>query len=178
MTVTVTIEGVDSLLKRLTYLDQKSSKRIVRAALRGAMVVQGRQIRRDTDKRVKNATAAVKSRFIKGRGPITGKVGFGVGKKGTRKTGEKESRIIGQGGVGISGRNIHWWVAETAQQVQKTTKERVQKKTNRRTGAMPAMQPGLAAIAYAKAAGRIQAEMIKRGALQLTKEIAKLQRIK
>jgi hypothetical protein len=43
---------------------------------------------------------------------------------------------------------------------------------------MPSMQPGLAKIAYAKSAGKIKAEMIKRGALQLQKEIDKLQKVK
>lgn len=170
MTTPVSIEGLQTLLKRLEGLGSKSKVRIVRAAIRGAMNVQGKAIKKQTAKKVKNATVAVKGRMLKKRGEVAGKVGFGVGKQGTRKTGEKEGLRPAGRGVGISGRNIHWWVAGTAQRIQSTT--------NRPTGAMPAMQPGLAAIAYAQAAGKINAEMIKRGALQLQKEIKKLQGIK
>jgi len=40
------------------------------------------------------------------------------------------------------------------------------------------MQPGLATIAYAKSKGKVKAEMIRRGALQLEKEVKKLQKVK
>lgn len=168
MMTTVTIEGLGTLLNRLEVIGSQGKVRIARAAIRGAMNVQGRAIRKQTSKKVANVRVAVKGRLIKKRGEVAGKVGFGVGKKGTRRSGEKEGPRPAGRGVGISGRNIYWWVLGTSS---RSTRAHA-------TGRMPAMQPGLAAIAYAQAAGKINAEMIKRGALQLKKEIKKLQGIK
>lgn len=71
---------------------------------------------------------AIGSRFKKYRkGEVTAKVGGAVGK--ARKYAGRRPAGSGRPGVGISGQNIHWYLAGTEPRVQKTTR--------RPTGKMP-----------------------------------------
>lgn len=162
------ISGALVITRRLDYMSMKGQRSIAASMIRAGLNVTAKQIRKDTDTKAKDARKTVKGRFKKGRKQfvLDAKVGFRVGKKAHAKV--LRPRKAGKGGVGISGQNIHWWVAGTKGR-------KTQRNADR--GRMPAMQPGLARIAYAKSAGNIKAEMIKRGALQLKKEIVKLQRI-
>lgn len=179
--MTASIDGLDAILKRMETLKQSSKVAVMRSAIRGGLNAIGKQMKAEVDPQVKLGRKAVKSRFKKGKFEITAKVGFGVGKK------SKKAKVLNRkgnrkGGVGIDANNIHWWVAGTKQRFTGTGKGRA-KRGNRPKpvmdrGAMPAIQPGLARIAYAKARGEVKAEMIKRGALQLEKEVKKLQKVK
>lgn len=168
MTITVSFTGLEETIRRLGTLKDKSSVSIARAMVRAGLNVTGKQIKKDTDPKAKDAAKVVRGRFKKGKYKIVAKVGFGVGPR-NKKAATTRARAKGKGGVGIGPNSIHWWVAGTKQRATKT-------KGNR--GKMPAMQPALARIAYAKSTGTINAEMIKRGALQLKKEIIKLQKVK
>lgn len=165
------IEGLDQLLRKLDQLSAKSADKVLSAMIRGQMKPIEQQMKKDVWTQVKEGRKGVRSRFKnkKKRNEITAKVGFGVGKK--KKNAPKIVNRKGgkRGGVGISAQNIHWWVAGT-----KTR----QTKRNADRGAMPSMQPGLAAIAATKSRGKQNAEMIKRGALALQKELVKLQAIR
>jgi hypothetical protein len=178
--VTASVDGLEAILKRMESLKNTSKVAVMRSAIRGGLNVIGKQMKADVDPQVKLGRKGVKSRFKKGKFEITAKVGFGVGKKS--KTPSPNNRKGNRkGGVGIDAQNIHWWVAGTKQRFTGTGKGRA-KRGNRPKpvmdrGIMPAMQPGLARIAYAKSRGAVKAEMIKRGALQLEKEVKKLQRI-
>ena len=170
------LDGVREILNRLRELDKKAKVPVLRAAIRGGLNVIGKQMKADLDPKVKLGRKAVKSRFKKGKWKIVAKVGFGVGPR-NKKSPETKPRPK-RGGVGMGPNNIHWWVAgtnrrETGRKRGKPTGYPVQFR-----GAMPAMQPGLARIAYAKSAGKVREEMIKRGALQLQKEVTKLQKVK
>ncbi len=161
-----TIEGLDQILRKLTALETKGADKVLSAMIRGQMKPIEQQMKKDVDSQVKEGRKGVRSRFKhkKKKNFITAKVGFGVGKK--KKNAPKFVRKGNKrGGVGISAQNIHWWVAGTKNR---------QTKRNIVRGSMPAMQPGLAAIAATKSRGKQNAEMIKRGALALEKEVLKL----
>lgn len=164
-----TVDGLDSILRALSTLETKGAGRVLTAMIRGQMAPIQKQMKSDVNRKVKEGRKGVRSRFKnkKKKNEITAKVGFGVGKK-SKKAPAKINRKGGRrGGVGISAQNIHWWVAGTKQR---------QTKRNANRGSMPSMQPGLAAIAATKSAGKQNAEMIKRGALALEKEVLKLKK--
>lgn len=173
------VSGVDTILKRLDALEKKGKVVVVRAAIKGGLNVVVKQMKADTDPQVKEARKGVRSRFKKGKTKIEALAGFGVGKRRKKKlTKPVNSKGNRKGGLGISASNIHWWVAGTKK---RTTGAKKGKRTGNgfsNRGRMPAMQPGLARIAYQKSRGKIQAEMIKRGALALEKEVLKLQSIR
>lgn len=187
-----TVDGLETIIKRMDEMKKNGGKNVAQSMVRAGLNVIGKQMKKDVDPKVKEGRKGVRSRFKKNKkkGFVTAKVGFGVGKK-SKKTPTVVNRKGGKrGGVGIAAQNIHWWVAGTGQRFTGGKTRRGKRKgvkwsyrklngnpiQNR--GTMPAMQPGLAAIAYAKAKGQINREMIKRGALQLKKEVVKLQRIK
>lgn len=166
-----TVEGLDAILRKLTDLEKKGSGRVLAAIIRAQLNAIGKQMKSDVDDKVKEGRKGVRSRFKNNakKNVIQAKVGFGVGKKSKAKPKGVNRKGNRKGGVGISAQNIHWWVAGTKK---RTT---IIRSMNR--GKMPAMQPGLARIAAAKSKGQQNKEMIKRGALQLQKEIVKLQKM-
>ena len=177
-----TIQGLDQILRKLTALETKSIDKVLSAMIRGQMKPIEQQMKKDVDAKAKEGRKGVRSRFKnkKKKNFITAIVGFGVGKK--RKTVPKV-KPRGRGrGVGISSENIHWWVAGTANRLTggkitgrgKWKLRRLNGKAIMNRGSMPSMQPGLAAIAATKSRGKQNAEMIKRGALALEKEVLKL----
>jgi hypothetical protein len=178
------LEGLEPLLKRMTILTERGQVSVLRSALRGGMKIIATQMKADLSPKVKQAKRAIKSRFEKARGnrPMVAKVGVGVGKRRKPKTGEiRKVRHEGlSAGVGIGPQNIHWWVAGTKQRTtgKQGRKGKLTGNAFMNRGAMPAMQPGLARRAAQKKRGQIKAAMIERGALQLKKEILKLQKIK
>lgn len=182
--MTASINGLEAILKRMETLRQSSKVSVMRSSIRGGLNAIGKQMKADLDPKAKQGKVAVKSKFKKGKKRITAKVGFGVGKTKAYK----EKKRTKKSGVGISGNNVHWWVAGTMQRttgyrtrINRKTKfidrTRLENKAVMDRGSMPSMQPNLATIAYAKSKGKVKAEMIKRGALQLEKEAKKLQRI-
>lgn len=181
-----TVDGLEAIIKRMDEMKKNGGKNVAQSMVRAGLNVIGKQMKKDVDSKVKEGRKGVRSRFKKNKkkGIVTAKVGFGVGKKTRRANAKLQKKIKRKsgwrGGVGISAQNIHWWVAGTRPRYAGISyrKKQVTGSPIHSTGRMPAMQPGLAAIAYAKAKGQIKSEMIKRGALQLKKEVVKLQRIK
>lgn len=172
------IEGLDQILRKLDQFETKAADRILSAMIRGQMKPIEQQMKKDVDPQVKEGRKGVRSRFKNKRkkNEITAKVGFGVGKKKKNATKVVNRKGGKRGGVGISAQNIHWWVAGTGIRTTGGHFQRVKNKGSRQMnrGSMPAMQPGLAAIAATKSRGKQNAEMIKRGALALEKEVLKL----
>lgn len=163
------IYGLDLILRKLTALEAKASGRVMATIIRAQLNVIGKQMKADLDSKVKEGRKGVRSRFKNKakKNFITAKVGFGVGKKTATKP--RKSKRSGHGGVGISAQNIHWWVAGTKRRTTRRNFDR---------GTMPSYQPGLAAIAATKSRGKQNAEMIKRGALALQKEVLKIQNMR
>ena len=172
----VSIDGLDALDKRMEELKKNGKVAVMRSAIRGGLNAIGKQMKADLAPDAKQGKVAVKSKFKKGKKRITAKVGFGVGKK-RGKTYPVNRKGNRKSGVGIDGNNVHWWVAGTDRRWTGAGKGRKRGGRQMYRGSMPAMQPGLATIAYAKSKGKVKAEMIRRGALQLEKEAKKLQRI-
>lgn len=181
------IEGLDQINRKLSYLESKSVDKVLSAMIRGQMKPIEQQMKKDVDSQVKEGRKGVRSRFKnkKKKNFITAKVGFGVGKKSTKAPSKVNRKGNKAGGVGISAQNIHWWVAGTKNRQTggkitgrgKWKLRRLNGKAIMDRGSMPAMQPGLAAIAATKSRGKQNAEMIKRGALALEKEVLKLRTI-
>ena len=167
------IDGLDLILRKLETLSAKASGRVLATIIRAQLNVIGKQMKADLDSKVKEGRKGVRSRFKNKakRNFITAKVGFNVGKKrkAKRTLKLKGNRREGQG---ISAENAHWWVAGTKSRMTKTLRPNVSR------GVMPAMQPGLAAIAATKSRGQQNKEMIKRGALALQKEVLKIQNMR
>ena len=162
------VEGLDLLLKKMSVLENRSAEKILGAMVRAKLNVIGKQMKKDTSKKVKEGRRGVRARFKHkiNKNMIKALVGFGVGKR--KKNEPKQANRQGnkRGGVGISAQNIHWWVAGTEQRETRYGSDR---------GQMPAMQPGLAAQAARKSRGQQNKFMIERGALMLTKELSKLE---
>jgi hypothetical protein len=162
------VEGLDLLLKKMSVLENRSAEKILGAMVRAKLNVIGKQMKKDTSKKVKEGRKGVRARWKHkiNKNMIKALVGFGVGKR--KKNEPKQANRQGnkRGGVGISAQNIHWWVAGTEQRETRYGSDR---------GQMPAMQPGLAAQAARKSKGQQNKFMIERGALMLTKELSKLE---
>jgi hypothetical protein len=162
------VEGLDLLLKKMSVLENRSAEKILGAMVRAKLNVIGKQMKKDTSKKVKEGRKGVRARWKHkiNKNMIKALVGFGVGKR--KKNEPKQANRQGnkRGGVGISAKNIHWWVAGTEQRETRYGSDR---------GQMPAMQPGLAAQAARKSKGQQNKFMIERGALMLTKELSKLE---
>jgi hypothetical protein len=162
------VEGLDLLLKKMSVLENRSAEKILGAMVRAKLNVIGKQMKKDTSKKVKEGRKGVRARWKHkiNKNMIKALVGFGVGKR--KKNEPKQANRQGnkRGGVGISAQNIHWWVAGTEQRETRYGSDR---------GQMPAMQPGLAAQAARKSRGQQNKFMIERGALMLTKELSKLE---
>lgn len=178
-----TVDGLDLLLKKLDVLDKKAAGKVLSTVIRAQLNVIGKQMKADVDSKVKEGRKGVRSRFKNNakKNWVLAKVGFGVGKKKDAKP--RKTRRTSRGGVGIGVQNIHWWVAGTDQRFTGTYKgHKGTYKTRGRAvmnrGKMPSFQPGLAKIAAAKSRGQQNAEMIKRGALALQKEVTKIQKMR
>lgn len=168
------IEGLADLAKALTKMQDKGSQNIARSVIRGGLQIVAKQMKADLAPEAKAAKKSIKSRFKRSaKKGVTAKVGVGVGKRSKKATKPKK-RSKKKPGVGIGPNNIHWWVAGTKERFAGKRRGGGTRKgtTVQRRGRMPAMQPGLARIAYSKSRGKIKAEMIKRGALALQKEVA------
>lgn len=171
------VEGLEEILKKMDSLAKGGGDRVASSMVRAGLNVVAKQMKKDLSPKVKEARKAVRTRFKRKKkaGTVEALVGFGVGKRKKKPPKVVNSQGNRKGGIGIGAQNIHWWVAGTQARYAGISYRRKEITGSRihATGKMPAMQPGLAAIAYAKSKGKIQAEMIKRGALQLTKEINK-----
>lgn len=164
------VEGLDLLLKKMSVLENKSAEKILGAMVRAKLNVIGKQMKKDTSKKVKEGRRGVRARFKHkiNKNMIKALVGFGVGKRKKNEPKKVNRRGNKTGGVGISAQNIHWWVAGTEQRETRPPNEAYR-------GQMPAMQPGLAAHAATKSRGQQNKFMIERGALMLKKELSKLE---
>jgi hypothetical protein len=177
-----TVEGLDQILRKLSYLETKGADKVLSAMIRGQLNAIEKQMKKDVDPKVKEGRKGVRSRFKnkKKKNWIQAKVGFGVGKKKKNAPKKVNSKGNRKGGIGIGAQNIHWWVAGTDERFRGGNYQRRKRmgQPERTTGSMPSMQPGLAAIAATKSRGKQNAEMIKRGALALEKEVVKLKAIR
>lgn len=133
MNVTVKFTGVEELDDALSYLADKSAKRIGKSAATKMASVYAKAIRRFVPSSIAPSTP---DRGIGSRGDRakqsqlqTAKAGIGVGKANKKA---RELTIVNRGrhkGVGVSARNLHWFALGTGDRFTGQTIRR-----NRKTG--------------------------------------------
>lgn len=161
------IEGIDGVVNSLGALSNQAGRRILFSGLRGALGVIAKRMKADLDPKVKAARRWVGYKIKKG-GKIEAKVGFGVGRKKSDMAKIAGKRKKNKPGVGISAINVHWWITGTGD------RKRTSMQGQPPTGAMPAMQPGLAASSAMAVAGQARQKAILNASKQLDKEVRKL----
>ena len=176
------LKGLDRLQRTLTAIGDKASRKAAKAGVNAGLTPLVRAMRSAV-----NATGAspelkraarqsLGKRVMKKEGrELSGKAGFGVGKPTkAKKTKAHERSVYGQGGaklvrgVGISAANIHWPVLGT--------KERRQKKTGHRTGAMPVLLPDVIRSAVATSGSAVLEAARAKITKVLAAEAAKLRK--
>lgn len=148
MPPTITFTGDKELQRKLRSLEVKASKKAARAGVNAGLNPIMRAIKVGVNSTQASAKAKLAARQTVGKklatskGVVTtAKVGFGTGTRGQRRRSEQKAKARSSGGVGISSRNIHWSVLGT--------KNRVQKKTGRKTGSTQPLFAGVVARAVA-----------------------------
>jgi hypothetical protein len=129
------LTGLAEIDRRLSDLPLAPANRIARKGLSVAVRLLARRMRAMVTSGGPTVKKALKGYVRKtqedGGKRITAKAG-GVGKQADKaaQAAKKKHAASGKRGVGISSRNIHWWLMGT--------RDRTQKQTGRRTGQMPA----------------------------------------
>ncbi len=148
--------ALDALLKQL---GGKVANRAITSGLRAGLSHVTKAIRSEIPQ--PSVRKAIGNKLKKLRnGTVIAKVGAGVGPRTRNELASRGKRP----GVGISGRNVHWYILGT--------KQRTQKKTGRNTGQMPAN--GAEKRGWAKSEPTCMAAIQTKTSAILTKEMAKL----
>ena len=150
---TFVLTGVRQLDRKLASLSSKVVRKVASPAVNRALTVLKKGIQSEIPAQYKSAKKAIGKRFNKAktgeqRGLVVAKVGAGVGA-------DAKSRKVARtkkGGVGISARNIHWFILGTGKR--KT-------KTGRNRGSMPAILAGCVERGVAKTEGQAFSLMIE-----------------
>jgi hypothetical protein len=165
MKASFSLLGAEEISAQFADLRSNKIKQLMRVTLGAGLNAIGQQMKQELDPKVAEAGRHVGTRItIWGTRITRAKVGFGVGKRKNKTTWRRKRS--GPGGVGISGRNVHWWILGTQKRyrgglMRKRIKEaREQSPT---TGIMPAMQPNLAQTAYSKVSGKLLTIMTRAG---------------
>ena len=157
-----TLTGDKRLIKNLTKVRDSVARKAMRKALGKAvrLIVKGMKAAVPADlKGMKTAIGGSVGKAKSGdaKGQFTAKAGAAVG-KAAKKVGKRS----GSGkGVGISGRNIHWWILGTAQ--------RTVRNTGKNVGAMPPQAPEVVKQGFASASGPAAAVIKSTIAAELAK---------
>lgn len=144
----VAITGLHRLDSTLRHLASQGTKKAAKAGLSAALTVVVKAVRQQvnatpgiTSDLKREARRAIGKRVRTKRLHVTGKVGFGVGKRkskvaaATKARAKRIAKGKASGGVGISAANIHWAVLGTS--------ERRTDDTGRATGKMPPLLKGV-----------------------------------
>ena len=123
------IDGLDAFKRKLEGLEKNAVRLVANKAMNAGLRVLAEGIKGQIPPQYSGLASLVgkridTSRSGDSRGQVVGKVGFGVARRGGRKTGRK------RGGVGISANNIHWLVLGTKERSTKSGANR---------GTMPAV---------------------------------------
>lgn len=121
------LTGDKEIDRKLKFLERRAANRAARAGLAAGGRVLVKAIKQEVPSHLRTVKKAFGSRVKKDKraGVTQAKAGAAVGKRPRGKPAKRSSAA----GVGISRRNIHWWILGTG--------PRTQKKTGRATGRMP-----------------------------------------
>lgn len=162
------IQGLRQLERKLERLARKSSPKVARAAMTAMATplkqairrtVNGTNFSREAKESEKDRMGVALRNTIGsrvGKVRILGepglKVGFGVGRQSKIRKSKASERAGQGGGVGISGRNVHWAATGTPERFHRSGKS---------TGEMPPVAEGIIERALSRGAVRLA---LKRGA--------------
>ena len=151
------ITGDRELDRKLGRLRQRVQTKLKKAAVRSALGVAAKEIKKNVPSRFKNVRRSIGWRLGKDKQYVlAAKVGWRVGKT-ARKAKESEVNREGRKGVGIGARNFHWWILGTGERVTESGK---------RTGSMPAQDGDIIRGSWSSAQPKVvatMAESLKRG---------------
>lgn len=148
------VTGITEINRKLQSLQSRITEPYLRKATTKGMRVIVNGIKSEVPANLKDAKRAIGMSIKKeGDSKISAKAGAGVGKptKAQNKAAKERAagntlKHIGKGGVGISARNIHWFVLGTTDRLQITT--------GRFTGKMPPQMPNVVKAGTAKSLGQ------------------------
>jgi hypothetical protein len=160
-----TLTGDESLIKTLAHLRDSVARRAMRKGLTKAMRIVAKGMKAQVPVNLKSMKPAIGSRLSSGksRGQFTAKAGAAVGKASKVEAKTKKAK---RRGVGIGGRNIHWWILGTA--------SRTNAKTGKSTGAMPAIASQVVKAGFAASQSQAS-EVIKH---EIAVELAKPHKVR
>ena len=181
MKARIEIVGLEDLVKSYKTLTDKAGQQLAAAAIQAGLKEIASAIKKRVDPRIRHVKTTIGQRFktSKRRGITAAKVGFNVGSKKVRTAQQGIRSGRNKGGVGISGQNVLWFIAGTAQRFRRQAGAPRKLKRNNPslpTGAMPAQQPGLAADAYRASAGAVKNKMQKSAQKRLNSIVRRLNR--
>jgi hypothetical protein len=150
--VVLALTGDNRLLKTLNKTRDSVARKAMRKGIGKAVRVIAKGIKSHVPVDMKQikpliGTKVGKAKVGSEKGLFTAKAGTGVGR--TFKKVAKRGEVAGakQKGVGISGRNIHWWIMGTGERRSRL----------RNTGKMPAQAPDIVQQGFSSAAGEAKA---------------------
>ena len=150
------ITGDRELDRKLGRLRQRVQTKLKKAAVRSALGVAAKEIKKNVPSRFKNVRRSIGWRLGKDKQYVlAAKVGWRIGKT-ARKAIDKGNRTSKKG-VGIGARNFHWWILGTGERVTESGK---------RTGSMPAQDGDIIRGSWSSAQPKVVtklAESLKRG---------------
>ena len=159
------ITGDKALDRKLRQLRDKMQTKIKKAAVKSALLIGAKHIKKEVPSRFKNVRKSVGVRVGKDKQYVLGaKVGFRVGRKASKES--KAAAVAARGagkGVGISGQNFHWWILGAGYKVGGV---RQWKEGGKSTGAMPVQDGEIVPRGWAAAQPKVLAKMaesLKRG---------------
>jgi hypothetical protein len=144
------IQGQVEFERKLKQLSNDARRKIANPVINAGLRVLADGIKSQIPPEYVGLASLVGKRIDRsgsGNGEVIGKVGFGVGRRGSRTKSRK------RGGVGISANNIHWLVLGTKERATKTGANR---------GVMPAVLAHCVpnGIAYSNAAAITEMERV------------------
>lgn len=170
------LTGIHELDARLKGLELSVANKVSRSALSAGVRVVAKKIKAQIPSRLKGARKAIggsvrKQKAGPNRGFTEAKAGAAVGKRKSRQQIEFQEekgkrKAANKPGVGISSRNIHWYI--------QGTRARTQRTTGRLTGAMPENQVVKKAMVGAQ--GEVFNTIRRAGMASLERERLKLVR--
>jgi hypothetical protein len=155
------LTGDKQLIRNLNGIRDSVARRAIKKGLTKAVRLAAKAMKAAVPVNLKGMKPAIAGRIgvTKRKGLFFAKAGAAVGKafKKEAKTPKSGKRK----GVGIGGRNVHWWILGTG--------PRTVEKTGKYVGAMPAMAPDVIKQGFAASSGQAAAAIKSEIAAELAK---------
>lgn len=142
-----TLTGDDELIKTLNLMRDSIARKVIKKGLGKAMRIMAKSMKAQVPTNLKAMKLSIGSRLgaVK-KEQFTAKAGAAVGKASKAEIKNRSKDRGKKRGVGISGRNVHWFILGTGQ--------RTVEKTGKSTGAMPAIAENVIKQGFTSAASQ------------------------